>query len=217
MTASLWSLLRGRGYFWHRTSSAVLGSILRDGEIVQNTGQFLPTYPQSEGSYARYIGAVSLFDFDTASEAEFETHRHDYWHGDVFIRIRRDALDPTMLNRAEDIWTDPRLDTLSNEDKHKLVCIPYLEVLHTGSILETAFEGFIFAPENGGDYCWHETTSDAAGLRELLEIATKRKAEEERERAGRHARGEYTHAELVEASYNIKHGTVPPVEGSGSS
>jgi hypothetical protein len=72
---------------------------------------------------------VSLFDFDTASEAEFETHRHDYWRGDVFIRIRRDALDPTMLNRAEDMWTDPRLDTLSDEDKHKLVRIPYLEVL----------------------------------------------------------------------------------------
>ena len=78
--------------------------------------------------------------------------------------------------------------------------IPYLEVLHTGSIPETAFEGFIFAAENAGGYCWHETTSDAAGLRDLFEIATKRKAKEERKRAERHARGEYTLAEMVEAA-----------------
>jgi hypothetical protein len=116
-------------------------------------------------------------------------------------RIRRDALDPTMLKRYEDQFTDPRLHTLSTDDKHKLMCIPYLEVVHTDSVPEAAFQGFIFAPENGGNYCWHETTSDEAGLRELLEIATKRKADEERERTERHARGEYTHAELVEASY----------------
>jgi hypothetical protein len=196
--------LRGHGHLWHRTSLPSLEDILRSGEIVPNTGQFPSTYTQSEHSYARYIGAVSLFDFDTASEAEFETRRYDYSRGDVFIRIRRDALDQKMLSRAEDKLTDPRLDTLSDKDKHKLVCIPYLEVLHIGSIPETAFEGFIFAPESGGDYCWHETTSDAAGLRDLLEIATKRTAKEERERAERHARGEYTLAEMVEAASRLR-------------
>jgi hypothetical protein len=199
---SVWGLLRGHGCLWHRTSLAALDGILRDHEITPNTGQFEATTTQSKASYARHMRAVSLFDFDTASAADFETHRTDYWRGDVFVRIRRDALASTKLRRAEDISTEPHLHTLSDEDKHKLVLIPYLEVLHIGPVPESAFDGFILISPSA-DF-WHETTSDAAGLKELLEIAGKWNAAAERELSERHARGEFTLAELVEASYKME-------------
>jgi hypothetical protein len=202
---SLWSILRGHGYLWHRTSLAALRSILSDHEITRNTGQFPSTFRQSDNSHGRHMGAVSLFDFDTASDAEFETHRIDYWHGDVFIRIRREALDPTKL--LSHSW----FNALPDETRHGRIYVPYLETLHVGPIPETAFDGLILAPVNAGEYLWYETTSDEAGLRELLDITTKRKADEERERAERHARGEYTLEELVEASTKVMSGRKPDV------
>jgi hypothetical protein len=165
---SLWGLLRGQGHLWHRTSVAALDGILRDQEITPNTRQFETTTSQSEASYARRMFAISLFDFDTASDEDFETHQYDYWRGDVFIRIRRDALDPAKLRRAEDIWAE---EMLPDEDKHKLVRIPYLEVLHIGPVQDDVFDGLILLSPNG-DF-WHETTSDAAGLRELSAMAAR--------------------------------------------
>jgi hypothetical protein len=108
---SLWGLLRGRGHLWHRTSVAALDGILRDHEITPNEGQFETTTSQSKASYARRMSAVSLFDFDTASDEHFETHKYNYWCGDIFIRIRREALDPAKLRR--DIWAE---EMLSDED-----------------------------------------------------------------------------------------------------
>jgi hypothetical protein len=196
---SLWGLLRGQGHLWHRTSVAALDGILRDHEITPNKGQFEITTPQSKASYACRVSAVSLFDFDTASDEDFETHQYDYWCGNVFIRIRRDALDPTKLRRAEDIWAE---EMLSDEDKHKLVCIPCLEVLHIGAVQDNLFDGLILLSPNG-DF-WHETTSDTAGLTEISAMAATWNAQAEREKAERHARDEPTLLEMIEASQKLK-------------
>jgi hypothetical protein len=174
----LWSALRGHGYLWHRTSLTALRSILSDHEITPNTGQFPSTFRQSGNSHGRSMHAVSLFDFDTASERDVLDHRYDYCSGDVFIRIRREALDSTKL------LSHSCFNALPDATRHERVYVPYLETLHIGPIPETAFDGLILAPINAGDYFWHETTSDEIGLRDLLEIAVKRKADEERE--GRH-------------------------------
>lgn len=54
----------------HTTSLAACLGILEGGSIFPNTGQFPPTYPQSENSYAWFKGCVSLFDFETPSEED---------------------------------------------------------------------------------------------------------------------------------------------------
>jgi hypothetical protein len=167
---SLWSLLRGHGYLWHRTSLAALSGILTDQEIIPNTGQFPTTTGQSEVGYARRMGGVSLFDFDTASEQDFLDHRYDYCRGDVLIRIRRAALDSAKL------LSPSRLRTLPDEIRVGGIYVPYIEALHIGPIPETAFDSFVLAPINGGEHLWYKTTPDAAGLNELLEISAELRA-----------------------------------------
>jgi hypothetical protein len=196
---SLWGLLRGQGHLWHRTSIAALDGILRDHEITPNTGQFVATTSQSGASFARRMGAVSLFDFDAASEEDFMTHRCDYWCGNIFIRICRGALDPAKLRRAENIWAE---ETLPDEDKHKLVLIPHLEVLHIGPVQDSVFDGLILLSPN--EDCWHETTSNPAGLSELSAMAARWNTQAERAKAERRAKGKYTLAEIVEACQNLE-------------
>jgi hypothetical protein len=201
----LWNVLRGHGHLWHRTSLASVSGILANHAILPNQGQFPNTFPQSENSSGRVIGAVSLFDFDSAPEAEFEIHRHDYWRGDVFIRIRREALVANNLIRATDMWNDPRLGDLAEDDKSRLVYVPYLEVLYTEAVPETAFAGFVFVPDGASNDGYYEATT----LDELRRIAKTRYAEIDREVAARHSRGEYTLAELIAESYREKEVVVP--------
>jgi len=90
---------------------------------------------------------------------------------------------------------------LGEEDKNKIVFIPFLEVLHIGPVDENAFDGFVLLADRGS---WHETSSDRAGLNELSKIAAGWVTDAERKKLERHARGEYSHAELVEASYKAE-------------
>jgi hypothetical protein len=85
--------------------------------------------------------------------------------------------------------------------------IPDVEALHIGPIPASAFSGFIFtALEDHGGYLWQEVGADADAFRALSEIYAKWNADCERRTAERHARGEYTLTEKIEASLKIEKG-----------
>jgi hypothetical protein len=205
----LWTRLRGHGYLWHRTALPSLERILGDGKIVPNTGQLATTFGQSKVSYSRHLGAVSLFDFDTSDEQYIFEHEWKwgsvltgYLPAGVLIRIRSDALErANLLLPANVSGGDPRLDSLPDEIRRMHMVIPAVEALHIGPIPASAFSGFILtAFKDGGGYLLHEVASDADAFQILSEISAKWSAGHERLTAERHARGEYSLAELIEQS-----------------
>lgn len=201
----LWERLRGHGHLWHRTSLPCLESILHDRKIVPNKGQFPNTYPQSQGSYGRHLGAVSLFDFDSESEPSVLQHVHDFGFNGVLIRIQRDALERANLMLPNEIsHRDHPIDTLSADIVQGCTFIPAVEALHIGSIPTSAFSGFILIAFNEhGRYLWREVGVDADAFHILSEISVLWNADHKRLTAERHARGEFTLTEVVEASYNL--------------
>jgi hypothetical protein len=205
-----WARLRGRGHLWHRTSLQSLEGILRDGEIVPNTGQLQPTSLQSKVSYAWHLNAVSLFDFDTVDESSVS----EYGWGTVFtselpivvlIRLRREAPDRAKLLLPTEIRGDRRLDILPDEIRQKHMVIPAVEALHIGPISASAFSGFILTTfKEYEGYLWREVGPDADAFRVLSKISAEWNADRERRTAERHARGEYTLAEMVEAASRLR-------------
>lgn len=216
----LWARLRGHGHLWHRTSLPSLENILRDGEIVPNAGQLRPTYCQSKIGHAWHLGAVSLFDFDTANE-EFIFEHHWKWEtvligqlpsAWVLIRIRREALDSSKLLLPTQVSSgDHRLDALPDEIRRARMFIPTVEALHIGPISALTFSGFALAAfKELRGYLWQEVELASDAFRVLSEIAESWKVDHEREAAERHARGEYTLAEILSAALCTTH------PGSGS-
>jgi hypothetical protein len=131
----LWPLLRPG--LWHSTPPKRYRTILDDGEIRPDGGQSGNVY---KGSLAVLIGAVSLFDFESASEedalgtyAKWCTH---LWPPDidsgltVWIRLKRDLL-PGCLILAEECGEIAMR-------KGKLYC-PRVEACHLGPVPTAAF------------------------------------------------------------------------------
>jgi hypothetical protein len=197
----LWSLLR-LGRLWHRTSISGLQGILGDDAIVPNGGQFPNTWPQSEGSLARSLGGISLFDFDTVSEeamlngALFGSNCLSACLPDsaVLIGIRRDALDSTRLRLPCD------LDRLPPDIWQTRTMIPKVEAIYLGRIPMASFSGLILTAFCEGGVIWSEVAFDADAFSVISETAVAWRAEYECKRAERHSRGEYTLAERVEHS-----------------
>lgn len=175
-----------------------------------NVGQLPYSYGQSKVSYSRHLSAVSLFDFDTADEA-FVFDQEWKWGTVLFkslpdiavaIRIRRKALDPTKLLLPNEISKgDARLASLPDGIRKMGMCIPDVEALHLGPISVSTFTGFILIATEKGDYLWNEVVAAGAeALGVLSTIGAGWISEYERRTAERHARGEYTLAEELEAA-----------------
>jgi len=205
----LWARLRGHGYVWHRTSLSALPGILRDGAIVPNHGQLPTTFSQSEGSYSRHLGAVSLFDFDTEVESRIFDQKWKWARvliarlpGTVVIRIRRDMLDRTKLILPTEITCgDPRLAPLTDEIRQMRMVIPAVEALYMDRIPTDAFSGFMMtAFGDMGAYLFQEVDLSDNALHILSRISTEWITEHEKRVAERHARCEFTFAEIVEMS-----------------
>lgn len=203
----LWARLRGHGQFWHRTSLSSLEGVLREGAIVPNAGQFPTTFGQSKASYSRHLGAISMFDFDTADEPYI--FEHEWKWGEVLatrlpaavlIRIRRDALDRTKLLLPTEIFLDdPRLDALPTHIRKGRMVIPAVEALHISAISASAFSGFVLVCfKDTGSYRWHEMASDVDSFRTLSAFNAEWTADEYRRKGERQARGEFTLAERLE-------------------
>ena len=153
------------------------------------------------------MSAVSLFDFDTADEASVSEHGWgvpftNKLRAVVLIRIRREALNRAKLLLPTEIPGDPRLDILADDIRQMYMVIPAVKA---GPISASAFSGFIFtAPKECGGYLWQEVGPGPDAFRVLSTIGTEWNADDERRKAERHARGEYTLAEMAEAASRLQ-------------
>ncbi len=132
---SLWSLLRPA--LWHSTPPARYRAILDDGEIRPDGGHGGNVY---KGSLAVSIGAVSLFDFESASEEDalgtFRKWCTHLWPPDidtrvtVWVGLNRDRL-PGRLMLAKEVG-----ELATRERKNHY---PRVEACHLGPVPVTAF------------------------------------------------------------------------------
>jgi hypothetical protein len=162
----------------------------------------------------RHLGAVSLFDFDASDEScIFE---NEFTWGSVLtqqlparvlIRIRREALEQANLLLPADISRgDPRLGPLPDHIAEKGMYLRGVEALHIGPIAASAFSGFILTAFKfgGGYYLSPEVAVDGDAFRVLSEMGAQWTADHDRLMMERHARGEYSLAEVVEASMRLE-------------
>jgi hypothetical protein len=205
----LWALLRGHGHLWHRTTLPALEGIFREKAILPNRGEFPNTFCQSKVSYSRHLKAVSLFDFDTATEQRISEHRRKWMdvlvanmpRVDILIRIAREALDRNRLVLPDEVsGDDVRLNALCEKVRKMRMYLPGVEALHIGPIGVETFTGFILLSGEGQEYHCHEAAfnGEHEAIRAMSTTATEWTNDYERRTAERHARGEYTLAERLD-------------------
>lgn len=203
-TAETWRLLRGKGALWHRTSLAGLAGILQDGAIRPNTdGRFDCEYGQSDICYARYLGGVSLLDFDSETEARIREHADKYtligWMPpQVIIELTRSSLESSRLLLPADLTKgiDTRLDALPPEIRKARMYVPAVEAIYVGPISTSVFSGFtLVAMDDAGRNLWK--SFPVAAVDEMQATSTEWIEKSAADRAARHARGEFTIAELM--------------------
>lgn len=104
------AFLRGKTGLWHRRSIDGLRGILAVGAIHPNDGRFPYRYKQSKTSYARQIGAVSLFDLYSPTEdraplqgCDWAQYLIDCPRATVWIPIDPARLDTTKLASSRSI------------------------------------------------------------------------------------------------------------------
>jgi hypothetical protein len=160
---ALWPLLR-RG-LWHSTPATRYRAILDDGEIRADGSQGGNVY---KGSLAVSIGAVSLFDFETASEEDalgtFRKWCTHLWPPDietrltVWIRLKRDLL-PGCLILAKEVGELARREARNH--------YPRVEACHLGPVPANAFTDTIAVSPWG----FEKLTIGPAALPRLQELA----------------------------------------------
>lgn len=130
---NLWPKLRPG--LWHTTTLARFSAILDDGEIKPDGGEQGNVY---QGSFAKSAGAVSLFDFASASEEDalgtFKRWTAHLYTSDaplnVWIKLSRNRL-PGCLILADDVG---KLALLGKRNWY-----PRVEACHVGPIPADAF------------------------------------------------------------------------------
>ncbi len=161
----LWSVLKTG--LWHSTHPVRYRAILDGGEIRPDGGQNGNVY---QGSYAASIGAVSLFDFEKASEEDglgiyttrWSTHlRSPDTPVTVWIGLHRDRL-PGRLVPADEVR--------ERATANKLNYYPRVEACHVGGVPTYAFAAVLAV--SSANPCQFETlASGAAALPRLRELA----------------------------------------------
>ena len=159
----LWPLLRPG--LWHSTRPARFCAILGDGEIRPDGGPDGNVY---RGSYAASIEAVSLFDFEKASEYDaFGTYNKWVSHlcvqetsVTVWIGLHRDRL-PGRLILAHEGYNL----ALGNGNWY-----PRVEACHVGLVPACAFAG-VLAVSTAKPHQFETLVSGAAALPRLRELA----------------------------------------------
>ena len=126
---------------FHRCSLQSFFGIIKDGCIVQNTGQFETTYPQTEGNIGYTNKWISLFNFN---KNPFEiVSTYDRWR-----RFLTDMPNCTLLiilksNLEETLVKNPYCKKNKLSHCH---CIPYVEEWSTVPISFDFFERIVFVP-----------------------------------------------------------------------
>ncbi len=160
----LWPLLRPG--LWHSTPAGRYGAILGDGEIKPDGG---PNGNVYRGSFAVSINAVSLFDFENASEDDglgiyttrWSTHlRLPDTPVTVWIGLHRDRLPGRLILADEG----------SNLAHGKWNWYPRVEACHVGLVPACAFAG-VLAVSTAKPHQFETLVSGAAALPRLRELA----------------------------------------------
>ncbi|HEY4941009.1 MAG TPA: hypothetical protein VII56_06245 [Rhizomicrobium sp.] len=181
--------------------------IVQDRNIFPNSGQFGVTYPQSKNSYAFRLPAVAIFDFDPSQIKEF-MQLSSNWESvllgklpGVVIGIDRELLDPGKLLLPREIANkDERLSVLGITQG--LTIIPSVEALYAGPIPVNTFTSYVLVgSKDAGGLRWHCEAPGSEGLRALLDCASAWQLEVDHQRAARHAKNDFTLAEIVDASF----------------
>jgi hypothetical protein len=160
---NLWPMLRPG--LWHMTVPARFPAILAAGEIKPDGGKQGNVY---QGSFAKSVGAVSLFDFESASE-EDALGTFQKWSAHlrapdarltVWIGLCRDRLPGHLI--------------LADEVRKRAVgklWYPRIEACHVGPIPADAFAAVLAVSTAGPQQCEALAINEAAlpRLRELAE------------------------------------------------
>lgn len=188
--SSILPVLRGHRAVWHRTSLKDLDAILKHGAIEPNDGRFPFSYPQSEKCYARRIGAVSLFDFDSQSLREIILQAH---HWAAFLRDKGDLTAWTKIGRERLVGInlmlpgqirheDMRVERGGGRPPYIPPYIPRVEAWYKGAIPVNAIqeillvkdaEGYPFERIGGND---RDALTLYASLRSIRELASTRRS-----------------------------------------
>lgn len=195
----IWKVLRGQGHLWHITSLQSLGSILKCDAIVPNRGQFPDTCCQSPASFARHLGGVSIFDFDTECPKNVLEHICDFPLLGVLIRLSRHDLDQSKLILPTQVSNrEPPISELRPEIRQSGYFVPYAEAIYLGSIPTSAFTGYLLTDEAGRH---HEVEANDDAFRTLSEIDGEWTLDRKRRIAERVAKGEFVLEAAVKASF----------------
>lgn len=108
---------------WHFTDKDGFNNILTEELIRPSKPQRDFSYPQTENSYALYLEAVSLFDFENTSDQNFKD-QYTKWRPFVFGRPVSIGLQIARRNIENDIIWEVNEDLNPKERHH----IPYVEV-----------------------------------------------------------------------------------------
>lgn len=138
-TPAIFPLLRVG--FYHFTSLDGLRNILTRGAIVPNDGDLPNTSSVSPVSYGRRRGYISLFDFETPTEAECMKHCWGKWssiltaHDPVSIGLRLDrvALRGHIITNEE----------IARETEYREMFIPKVEVCSKVSVPVSAITSYL--------------------------------------------------------------------------
>jgi hypothetical protein len=176
--------LRGQGALWHRTSIEALHAILGSSGIKPNDGAFKDTYPQSEYSYGRRFGAVSLFDFDTepVERVLWEEHKWGQFLVDrgeltVLIRLDRGLLSGDgRLKLPADIAASPGPMIDYPDGKAPAYVMPVVEAFYHGIVPVAAFKGYLAVKPNSG-YQYRSIAADADALLRMEELRAQWRSE----------------------------------------
>jgi len=188
-----WFRVRGQGQLWHRTSISSLEAILRSGAIAPNTGCFKENSVQSDTCYSRHMQAVSLFDFDTSSEANVAEQAWGHLqirgqHCSVLIGIRREALEPAKYQSPREASGGVYRLRESNVDRGEaLTLIPDIEAIYCGPIPTAAFTG-LFLTDGGGRF--YEVPFGPYAVAVLLKKGAEWRDDDERLKSERHVHGQ---------------------------
>jgi hypothetical protein len=208
----IYARLRQPGCLWHSTPAPNAIGIIRSGEITPNCGQFTDTFPQSQVSWSRRLGGVSLFDCDGVSDEEFEVHHTDYKiltsvPGRVLIKIDRNALDPANLITPRQFRASPPDPRLGGEPVGRHMRVPYLEAVHLGPVPARSFVGFHLTAYDDDRNLLSREFDPGPDLLETMQAVVESWTDEfTRRRAERYARGDIRLEEVLSDIAARRHG-----------
>jgi hypothetical protein len=150
------------GGLWHTTHPDRFKSILACGAIlpepdIPETERWKTSQGESHHSYVRFLGGVSLFDFEdfdpdkysikcpASSWAEFIPFRSS-WNVAVWIEIKRDCVTSQLITGAN------LLTQWKSEKAYIHTLMPYIEAAHLGSLPKMAFKRAFLVGEEDNSF-----------------------------------------------------------------